>query len=56
MSCTDNVRCNIAAAEAMVRDAAQKGAQLILLQELFETLYFCQVDGFRDEYFNPIKL
>lgn len=32
---------NIARAEALVREAAQQGAQVILLQELFETPYFC---------------
>ena len=29
-------------AEKLVRDAARRGAQVILLQELFETPYFCQ--------------
>jgi N-carbamoylputrescine amidase len=33
---------NVARAEQMVRDAAGRGANVILLQELFETLYFCQ--------------
>ena len=32
---------NIATAERLVRRAAQDGAQVILLQELFETPYFC---------------
>ncbi len=32
---------NIANAERLVRRAAQDGAQVILLQELFETPYFC---------------
>ena len=32
---------NIATAERLVREAAQRGAQIILLQELFETPYFC---------------
>ncbi|MFM1885260.1 MAG: N-carbamoylputrescine amidase [Pseudomonadota bacterium] len=32
---------NIARAEALVREAARGGAQLVLLQELFETPYFC---------------
>ena len=32
---------NIARAEALVRAAADDGAQVILLQELFETPYFC---------------
>lgn len=33
---------NIARGERLVRDAAAKGAQIILLQELFERNYFCQ--------------
>jgi N-carbamoylputrescine amidase len=33
---------NIARAESLVREAAAKGAQIILIQELFETPYFCQ--------------
>ncbi|WP_349678705.1 N-carbamoylputrescine amidase [Arsukibacterium sp. UBA3155] len=33
---------NIARGEKLVRDAAAKGAQIILLQELFERNYFCQ--------------
>ena len=42
MSCTWNREENIEKAEALVREAAKKGAQIILLQELFETPYFCQ--------------
>ncbi len=33
---------NVARAEQMVRDAARQGANVILLPELFENLYFCQ--------------
>src|SRR5215472_12137837 len=33
---------NIDNAKTLVRDAAGKGAQVVLLQELFETPYFCQ--------------
>lgn len=33
---------NIAKAEKLVREAAEKGAQIILLPELFERQYFCQ--------------
>jgi len=33
---------NIARAEAFVREAAKQGAQIVLLPELFERLYFCQ--------------
>lgn len=42
MSCSDNIQENIHKAEALVRQAAEKGANIILLQELFETPYFCQ--------------
>lgn len=42
MSCTNNIDENIRKAENLVREAANKGAQIILLQELFETPYFCQ--------------
>ncbi|MEO1613480.1 MAG: nitrilase-related carbon-nitrogen hydrolase, partial [Pseudomonadota bacterium] len=41
MSCTWDRAANIAKAEALVREAAGQGAKLILLQELFETPYFC---------------
>jgi N-carbamoylputrescine amidase len=42
MSCSNNIDENISNAEKLVRDAANQGAQIILLQELFETPYFCQ--------------
>ena len=42
MSCSWDRQDNIAKAEALVRQAAAKGAQIILIQELFETPYFCQ--------------
>ncbi|WP_375104552.1 N-carbamoylputrescine amidase [Paenibacillus sp. RS8] len=42
MSCSSNIDENIRKAEALVREAAAQGAQIILLQELFETPYFCQ--------------
>lgn len=41
MACTWDIDANIAQAEATVRAAAADGAQVILLQELFETPYFC---------------
>jgi N-carbamoylputrescine amidase len=37
-----NVEENIARGEKLVRQAAAQGAQIILLQELFERNYFCQ--------------
>lgn len=42
MSCSEDFTENIAKAERLVREAASKGARIILLQELFETPYFCQ--------------
>ena len=41
MACSWEIDDNIARAEALVRAAAADGAQIILLQELFETPYFC---------------
>lgn len=42
MYCNRSREENIEAAERAVREAAAKGAQIILLPELFETWYFCQ--------------
>ncbi|MCD8513641.1 MAG: N-carbamoylputrescine amidase [Nitrincola sp.] len=42
MSCGWDVEENIAKADALVREAHAQGAQIILLQELFERCYFCQ--------------
>ncbi len=42
MSCSSNIEENISKAETLVREAAAQGAQIILLQELFETPYVCQ--------------
>lgn len=42
MSCTYDMEENIRRADKLVRQAAAEGAQIILLQELFETPYFCQ--------------
>ena len=41
MSIDWDVGANLDKAEAMVRKAAQAGAEIILLQELFATVYFC---------------
>lgn len=41
MSCTADVEANIQKAEKNIREAAAKGAQIICLQELFSSLYFC---------------
>lgn len=50
MSCSDNIDENIQKADRLVREAAEQGAQIILIQELFETLYFCQKE--KPEYYN----
>ncbi|SKB92575.1 N-carbamoylputrescine amidase [Lachnospiraceae bacterium] len=42
MSCTEKPEENIAKADALVRQAAAKGAKIVLLPELFERPYFCQ--------------
>ncbi len=42
MACSWDINANLAKAEQLVREAAQQGAQIILLQELFETPYFCK--------------
>ena len=42
MACSWNVEENVARAMALVRAAHAKGAQVILVQELFETPYFCK--------------
>lgn len=42
MSCGRDVQENIQHADSLVRSAAEKGAQIILLPELFERQYFCQ--------------
>jgi len=41
MACSANLADNVVRAERRVRAAAAEGAQIILLQELFETPYFC---------------
>ena len=46
MSCTWDREATLAKAEKLVREAASKGANIILLQELFETPYFCQRHDF----------
>lgn len=41
-ACSENASENLDRAERLVRAAAGRGAQVILLQELFETPYFCK--------------
>jgi N-carbamoylputrescine amidase len=44
LALTDDMAANIAAVSALVRDAAARGAQVILPPELFEGHYFCQME------------
>ena len=41
MACSNDINKNVSNAEKLVRQAASKGAQIILIQELFESQYFC---------------
>jgi len=49
MQCTPDRDANMATAERLVKTAAAQGAKIILLQELFETPYFCQTE--KQEFF-----
>jgi len=49
MSCTWDIEANIGKAEALVRKAADAGANVVLLPELFATPYFCKDKS--EEYF-----
>lgn len=41
-ACGRDARANVAKAKALVAEAAGRGANVVLLPELFETTYFCQ--------------
>jgi len=45
---TDNVEANVRRITELVREAASKGAQVILPSELFEGAYFCQTQKEED--------
>jgi N-carbamoylputrescine amidase len=42
MACSWDRDANMARAEALIREAAHRGANVVLIQELFETPYFCK--------------
>jgi N-carbamoylputrescine amidase len=48
MSCTANKEGNLQKAMGKIREAASKGAQVICLQELFTSLYFCDVEDYEN--------
>ncbi len=43
-ACSDNRAANVEAAVLGIREAAKRGAELVCLQELFATRYFCQTE------------
>ena len=49
MRCSINPLENVDRAEEMIRKAAAEGANIICLQEIFHTIYFCQTED--HEYF-----
>ena len=53
MTCSKNNTENIDKAESIIRKAADMGAQIILIQELFESTYFCMDQ--KDELFRLSK-
>jgi N-carbamoylputrescine amidase len=42
MACGWDLDANVARAEELIREAAGRGANIVLIQELFETPYFCK--------------
>ncbi len=46
MSCIEDKKLNIDKAITNIRNAAHNGAQIICLQELFASLYFCDVEDY----------
>ncbi|HBN79293.1 MAG TPA: acyltransferase, partial [Planctomycetaceae bacterium] len=44
MSCVSDKATNVAHAEKKIREAAQAGANVVCLQELFHGLYPCQTE------------
>lgn len=46
MSCTADHKANTEKAIEKIREAAKKGAQIVCLQELFTSLYFCDVEDY----------
>jgi N-carbamoylputrescine amidase len=45
MSCSPDPKENFAKAEARIQEAAKRGAQIICLQELFRSQYFCREEN-----------
>ncbi|MBD3641387.1 MAG: carbon-nitrogen hydrolase [Marinobacter sp.] len=43
-ACSEDKAASLATSEKLIREAASQGAELIVLQELHATLYFCQTE------------
>lgn len=48
MSCVRESQVNLDKAIKGIKDAAKKGAQIICLQELFTSLYFCDIEDYEN--------
>ncbi len=48
MSCSDDARSNMEKAISGIRDAVSQGANIVCLQELFTSLYFCDVEDYEN--------
>ena len=48
LSCSGDVTENMNKTIKGVREAAQKGAEVVVLQELFRSLYFCDVEDYEN--------
>ncbi len=44
MTCSDDAGQNLTKATTLIKEAAKKGAEILCLQELFRSRYFCQVE------------
>jgi N-carbamoylputrescine amidase len=56
ISCSDDMNANLDKIELHVREAARRGAKLVVLQELFEGPYFCiDVDAVHHQRAKPFK-
>ena len=53
MSCSRDSKANITNAKKLITKAASEGAQIILIQELFESVYFCCLN--KTEEFNMAR-
>jgi N-carbamoylputrescine amidase len=48
MSCSGDAKSNMDKAIAGIKDAAAKGANIVCLQELFTSLYFCDIESYEN--------